>query len=816
MILYHTFREQLPILLPDSTENYETKPLLYSNEQNEILKTFDDVLPIEYQSWENSIIYHSNTVNPLKTEETGWIPTRECRTLASYQKEILGRNVDFIENTRFDDHDRAMNWYSIFPFTDAYKAKYINPQQDPTVIELQIEPPVVPIRKEKPTTHSNVNSLKNNKENRLRRTRNVLARAGLIGILPDARDDYHHNNPHKKKEDIKVKSVSFWNLSNDFYYDFNIEQEFLSKRRINSSQNLDFIFYPIFRTINELRYFHRPLLNLSSYHRSWICIQLSNIKNLNKSIRTKSDLTGRYGEILLFEYSEQHPALLNEIGMFSKIRTYLRPQYFKAHTTSFEVDYGELIYTHASPFLWSIPQGLNIQTIENNMFIAPIYRQICLTNNFLIIFNRKNGFFIRNIDIIYIIGQQCPLIEVPIPQSKRVNLFQRDLLQIYIYRLFLQSNELPRRIRIDDIKRVFPRLAESSIRKRLKTSADFRRTDAGFCDKYNIDFDDDEQFNYSSELNDEILQAPWNTTRAYLGALKGKCLMQVFGIGSTDADLRRLQLKDARKLLLKFNISEKIIQSLTRWEIVDLVRTLSTQQAKEGIGGGMVKFARGVKHLQAQQFEKYKENCQKQFEIQNRLFTCTDEQLTDEATSEESDEDAQLLDEMSRTLENLLRQNNEINTSTSILNERPKMLHIIRTYIDNQGQTYQQEEFVRNNDSVMQAYIKIRQTKSDKFIKAYYTLDETERETLKRERRRLQEQLRRVKRNEARYNQYERQQMLLQIQQQNLALIQSAETCQIPPLSSSSPISLKRSNSILSNLQLSMSEDDDHSSSSIS
>ncbi|CAF3409442.1 unnamed protein product [Rotaria sp. Silwood1] len=230
----------------------------------------------------------------------------------------------------------------------------------------------------------------------------------------------------------------------------------------------------------------------------------------------------------------------------------------------------------------------------------------------------------------------------------------------------------------------------------------------------------------------------------------------------------------------------------------------------------MVKFARGVKHLQAQQFEKYKENCQKQFEIQNRLFTCTDEQLTDEATSEESDEDAQLLDEMSRTLENLLRQNNEINTSTSILNERPKMLHIIRTYIDNQGQTYQQEEFVRNNDSVMQAYIKIRQTKSDKFIKAYYTLDETERETLKRERRRLQEQLRRVKRNEARYNQYERQQMLLQIQQQNLALIQSAETCQIPPLSSSSPISLKRSNSILSNLQLSMSEDDDHSSSSIS
>ncbi len=94
------------------------------------------------------------------------------------------------------------------------------------------------------------------------------------------------------------------------------------------------------------------------------------------------------------------------------------------------------------------------------------------------------------------------------------------------------------------------------------------------------------------------------------------------------------------------------------------------------------------------------------------------------------------------------------------------------------------------------------------FSKAYYALDENEREILKRERRRLQEQLRRVKRNEARYNQYEKQQLLLQIQQQNLALIQS-----IPPASSSPRITVKRSNSILSNLQLSLSEDDENSSS---
>ncbi|CAF5118653.1 unnamed protein product, partial [Rotaria magnacalcarata] len=56
-----------------------------------------------------------------------------------------------------------------------------------------------------------------------------------------------------------------------------------------------------------------------------------------------------------------------------------------------------------------------------------------------------------------------------------------------------------------------------------------------------------------------------------------------------------------------------------------------------------------------------------------------------------------------------------MNTPTSLSNERPKMLHIIRTYVDNQGQSYQREEFVRNNDSIIQAYIKVRQSKSDQF-----------------------------------------------------------------------------------------------------
>ncbi|CAF4248574.1 unnamed protein product, partial [Adineta steineri] len=202
------FREQLPISPADSIENYQITPLTYLDEQNKIIKTLDNALPIEYHAWEKSIIYHSNMINLSKTEETGWIPTRDCRTLATYQKEILGE-------------------------FNIYKPKYINPQQNSTVFEIPIEPHMIPIRKEKTTIHKKMNPLKNNKESRLHRTRNVLARVGLTGVLPDNQDDshyrHHHHHHDKYKETIKIKSTNFWNLSNDFYYDLNTEQDFQSK-----------------------------------------------------------------------------------------------------------------------------------------------------------------------------------------------------------------------------------------------------------------------------------------------------------------------------------------------------------------------------------------------------------------------------------------------------------------------------------------------------------------------------------------------------------------------------------------------------------
>ena len=95
----------------------------------------------------------------------------------------------------------------------------------------------------------------------------------------------------------------------------------------------------------------------------------------------------------------------------------------------------------------------------------------------------------------------------------------------------------------------------------------------------------------------QVRTAPWNTTRAFISAMKGKCLLDLTGVADptgcgegfsyvkvpnkpqpkeegnsqtpvkrtvtgTDADLRRLNLKDAKQLLRKFGVQESEVRIL--------------------------------------------------------------------------------------------------------------------------------------------------------------------------------------------------------------------------------------------------------------
>ena len=63
------------------------------------------------------------------------------------------------------------------------------------------------------------------------------------------------------------------------------------------------------------------------------------------------------------------------------------------------------------------------------MYRAPIYEHKLPSTDFLIIRSRT-GYFVREVDAFYAVGQECPLYEVPGPNSKRANNFTRDFLQV--------------------------------------------------------------------------------------------------------------------------------------------------------------------------------------------------------------------------------------------------------------------------------------------------------------------------------------------------------------------------------------------------
>ncbi|XP_049784763.1 transcription initiation factor TFIID subunit 1 isoform X1 [Schistocerca cancellata] len=579
-------------------------------------------------------------------------------------------------------------------------------------------------------------------------------------------------------------------------------------------------------------------------------------------MRTPEDLTGRDGDLVLIEFCEEHPPLINQVGMCSKVKNYYKRKAGKDQGPQ-EYRYGEIAYAHTSPFLGQLPPGQSLQAVENNMYRAPIYEHKVPETDFLVIRTRQQ-YYIREIDAVFVAGQECPLYEVPGPNSKRANNFVRDFLQVFIYRLFWKSEHVPRRIKMDDIKKAFPSHSESSIRKRLKLCADFKRTgmdsnwwvikpdfrlpteeeiramvspeqccayfsmiaaeqrlkDAGYGEKsiFTTQEDDDEEMQL--KMDDEVKVAPWNTTRAYIQAIKGKCLLQLTGpadptgcgegfsyirvpnkptqtkeeqeaqpkrtVTGTDADLRRLSLNNAKALLRKFGVPEEEIKKLSRWEVIDVVRTLSTEKAKAG-EEGMTKFSRGNRFSIAEHQERYKEECQRIFELQNRVLSSNEVLSTDEGES--SDEDSSDIEEMGKNIENMLS-NKKTSTQLSLEKEEQerqelrkmimgdgdpeqrkgkdkkkddednqslsgygsqtgRVLKIYRTFRNAEGKEYTRVEIVRK-PAVIDTYLKIRTTKDEAFIRQFATLDEHQKEEMKREKRRIQEQLRRIKRNQER------------------------------------------------------------------
>ncbi|XP_051902895.1 transcription initiation factor TFIID subunit 1 isoform X2 [Hippocampus zosterae] len=896
-------------------------------------------LMVTQLQWEDDIIWNGEDVKHKGTKTqraslAGWLPSSMTRNANAYnaQQGLTRSNSQLLPPTPplmpktlsitglkrdKSSHDHQSNqeddapWFSIFPIDNeelVYGRWEDNIIWDDQEMDHFLNPPVltldpndeniileIPDEKEASTSHSP--SKENKKETAIKKSRILLGKTGVI-----------KDEPQQNMSQPEVKDP--WNLSNDeFYYPKqqglrgtfggNIIQHSIPALELRQP------FFPTHMGPMKLRQFHRSTLKKYSFgplaqpgpHP--VQPLLKHIKKKAKMreqerqasgggdmffMRTPQDLTGKDGDLILAEYSEEYPPLIMQVGMATKIKNYYKRKPGKDPGAP-DCKYGETVYCHTSPFLGSLHPGQLLQAFENNLFRAPIYLHKMPETDFLVI-RTRHGYYIRELVDIMVVGQACPLYEVPGPNSKRANTHIRDFLQVFIYRLFWKSKDRPRRIRMEDIKKAFPVHSESSIRKRLKLCADFKRTgmdsnwwvlkpdfrlpteeeiramvspeqccsyysmqvaeqrlkDAGYGEKSFFAPEEENEEDFQMKIDDEVRTAPWNTTRAFISAMKGKCLLEVTGVADptgcgegfsyvkvpnkptqqkqatnvhkalmlddkepqpakktvtgTDADLRRLSLKNAKQLLRKFGVPEEEIKKLSRWEVIDVVRTMSTEQARSG-EGPMSKFARGSRFSVAEHQERYKEECQRIFDLQNKVLESTEVLSTDTDSSSAEDSD---FEEMGKNIENML-QNKK--TSSQLSREREEQerrelqrmlmgeesdrdnkgrkerrkvlssslstsshkdddtssvtslnsaatgrrLKIYRTFRDEDGKDYIRCETVRKS-AVIDAYTRIRTTKDDEFIRKFALFDEQHREEMRKERRRIQEQLRRLKRNQ--------------------------------------------------------------------
>ncbi|KAG9477978.1 hypothetical protein GDO78_013134 [Eleutherodactylus coqui] len=742
-------------------------------------------LMVTQLQWEDDVIWNGEDVKHKVTKTqraslAGWLPSSMTRNATAYnaqqvfhaglnrsgsllnlptplvQKPTIpgslisskGKEKHPPEQQASIEDDRP--WFSIFPIDNeelVYGRWEDNIIWDDQCMDRILDPPVLTldpndeniileIPDEKEETTSNSPSKESKKESSLKKSRILLGKTGVI------------------KEEPQQHSIPAVELRQPFF--------------------------PTHMGPMKLRQFHRPPLKrysvgaLSQPGAHSAQLLLKHIKKKAKMreqerqasgggemffMRTSQDLTGKDGDLILAEYSEENPPLMMQVGMATKIKNYYKRKPGKDPGAP-DCKYGETVYCHTSPFLGSLHPGQLLQAFENNLFRSPIYLHKMPETDFLIIRTRQ-GYYIRDLVDIFVVGQQCPLFEVPGPNSKRANTHIRDFLQVFIYRLFWKSKDRPRRIRMEDIKKAFPSHSESSIRKRLKLCADFKRT--GMDSNWWVLKPD---FRLPTEEEIRAMVSPEQCCAYY----------------SMIAAEQRLKIK-----------------KLSRWEVIDVVRTMSTEQARSG-EGPMSKFARGSRFSVAEHQERYKEECQRIFDLQNKVLESAEVLSTDTDSSSAEDSD---FEEMGKNIENML-QNKK--TSSQLSREREEQerkelqrmlmgedsgndkersrkdkkdrkgfwattpggshkdddtasvtslnsaasgrrLKIYRTFRDEDGKEYVRCETVRK-PAVIDAYSRIRTTKDDEFIRKFALFDEQHREEMRKERRRIQEQLRRLKRNQ--------------------------------------------------------------------
>jgi len=391
-----------------------------------------------------------------------------------------------------------------------------------------------------------------------------------------------------------------FNLSNDEAYDALKENHQIKVRASLSNVDVEHsmpalkLQWPYYRTklyTQEARSFHRPPIKFNRFIERPIQFakaagrKKKHTKGLSTQelFKTTMDLSlaDHYASATLFEYSEEHPTVLSNFGMGNRVINYYRrkdnddPERPQPDDKIGETNV--LLPNDKSPFanFGMVDPGETVRTIHNAMYRAPIFKHDPKPTDFLVVRNTtyENGtsWHLRNIDNLFVVGQQLPSTEIPGPHSRKVTNAAKNRLKMIAYRKMRKSDKkqvkigqitehvsdstdmqnrqkLKEFLAYDKVDKVWrmkgnePVPDEASIRAMIKPEdvcvIDAMQVGARHLEDAGLvvedkDKDKDVDVEIDEDDGDSLEQhlAPWRTSKAFLDAASDKAMVRLHGPG---------------------------------------------------------------------------------------------------------------------------------------------------------------------------------------------------------------------------------------------------------------------------------------------
>ncbi|MCO5588229.1 hypothetical protein L7F22_042184 [Adiantum nelumboides] len=390
-----------------------------------------------------------------------------------------------------------------------------------------------------------------------------------------------------------------FNLSNDRFYELSKEYRMKSIRQTlgqlelqhaRPAVKLQMPFYKTRMSKQEARDFHRPVIHFPSN----VPLRFSKVrkekrkskdeaksrskKDFTQLLKTTRDLTLKdTSSFILYEYTEEYPPVLSNLGMGSLLVNYYRKRDARDEHIP-KSDLGETVVldvSDESPFMkfGSVEPGRVQPTLYNRMIRAPLFRHKAAHNDFLLIRSTTKTevrYYIRDIRNLFVVGQTYPLVPVPGPHARLVTNALKYRMQLITYKLLQKS--IGERIKIHRIMKYFPDQNELQMRQRMKEFMEYHRRDkdqgywklkpdhvppteedlqsrltpehvclieamqagqrhlldAGYS-KTAEGYEEENQD--ESQMDIEQLLAPWITTKNFMHATQGKAMLKLYGEG---------------------------------------------------------------------------------------------------------------------------------------------------------------------------------------------------------------------------------------------------------------------------------------------